>query len=922
MTVVPSPVETASLPRQVREVFADLTERAPRSGRADSGVVGSRLQWTASQMMVQGAGALAGYDALHRDERLLRFGWGFVIGRLEIDGEDRDVRFPVVSHPVRIQPGAGKAGDYFIFSAGDPAVASELADTPYHDSLISELAGNDLTYRSDRDADWLAGLVDALPYDLEVVDSPPERGSEGLYFVATGAVYVDTSRRRGPDPTQLRRWKSLPDLTNTAVSALYGCEEYAAEEIEPSTNAPVTSLPLGHDQIAAVHASRSQPVSVIAGAPGCGKTHTLAAIAQDALAHHQSVLIATQSSYAADVLANLINRYPGPRPVQFGDSERRGRFLTQLGDDAMAHAVSVRESYRVMKEQERLSQRVLDEVEQRLEAEKAYMRVQSGSADALEQYPGLADLAADELDNLRRQADKLDFEPQGRWAAWKRRRLHKRLARRVGSDDFSRLRQAFDEAADRRVAKELSDHGYTEVTQLLAQYDHARARQQEANTEFLNARANKPGPVLDAVAAALTHANRRHRAKLLRDVNPDELTDVAPLWIGTVRDIDAILPQAPGLFDLLILDEAGHMGQRDAVGALSRARRAVIAGDPWQLSTLDETGVRTTSVYDIAATHWPTTDLTEHHRGAPHLIGFSAERFYNGRVEPVTTHPRHHNTSAITVHRVDGTHAEGTATSGDDSDDPQRPATPESSAPSSSSSAVVNHVEIDKALSLLQDLVKDGHSSIALITPFPDQAEALETALVETFTLEELAEHNIASGTVHTFQGSETDEVIALFTATDQDASERLERLADPNLFNVMVTRARRHLHVVTSLQKPPPLVADFLAYCERLPDVSLDGSDVPENAWTKELVDALAAKKIPVRHRYKIGHHFIDLVVGEGEDALAVTCLPHPDGVRAHLDRHRVLKDNDWRHMNAVPSTFDDGADNAITAIQSRLAS
>ncbi|GAB3997488.1 hypothetical protein GCM10029992_20500 [Glycomyces albus] len=73
---------------------------------------------------------------------------------------------------------------------------------------------------------------------------------------------------------------------------------------------------------------------MIAGAPGCGKSHTLAAIALDAVASGRSVLLATQSVHAADVLAELLDRHPGPVPVQFGDTERRGALLARLGGSA------------------------------------------------------------------------------------------------------------------------------------------------------------------------------------------------------------------------------------------------------------------------------------------------------------------------------------------------------------------------------------------------------------------------------------------------------------------------------------------------------------------------------------------------------------------------------------------------------------
>ena len=42
-----------------------------------------------------------------------------------------------------------------------------------------------------------------------------------------------------------------------------------------------------------------------------------------------SVLVATQSGYAAEVLGAMLARYPGPVPILFGDAERRDTIATE-----------------------------------------------------------------------------------------------------------------------------------------------------------------------------------------------------------------------------------------------------------------------------------------------------------------------------------------------------------------------------------------------------------------------------------------------------------------------------------------------------------------------------------------------------------------------------------------------------------------
>src|SRR5205814_2962584 len=92
-------------------------------------------------------------------------------------------------------------------------------------------------------------------------------------------------------------------------------------------------------------------------------------------------------------------------------------------------------------------------------------------------------------------------------------------------------------------------------------------------------------PTLAALAALATalRSGRSARGVQLSRLRDDSLTDALPLWVGTLADIDDLLPPLEGLFDLVILDEASSIEQPLAAPALLRSRRAVIVGDPQQL---------------------------------------------------------------------------------------------------------------------------------------------------------------------------------------------------------------------------------------------------------------------------------------------------------------------------------------------------
>jgi very-short-patch-repair endonuclease len=115
-------------------------------------------------------------------------------------------------------------------------------------------------------------------------------------------------------------------------------------------------------------------------------------------------------------------------------------------------------------------------------------------------------------------------------------------------------------------------------------------------------------------------------------------------------------------FDLVLIDEASQMRPEEAIGALARARQAVIVGDPQQLPPPsffnrrdaddhpdDEEfeKVFAQSILDVARTAFqPTRELLWHYRSRHgSLIAFSNHHFYNNRLivfpSPQEEHPGH-----------------------------------------------------------------------------------------------------------------------------------------------------------------------------------------------------------------------------------------------------------------------------------------
>ncbi|WP_344620430.1 DEAD/DEAH box helicase, partial [Dactylosporangium salmoneum] len=384
-------------------------------------------------------------------------------------------------------------------------------------------------------------------------------------------------------------------------------------------------------------------------------------------------------------------------------------------------------------------------------------------------------------------------------------------------------------------------------------------------------------------------AGRNRRREGLAAQDGPALVRALPLWVGTVADVEDLLPPTPGLFDLVILDEAAHIDQIRAAPVLARARRALVAGDPSQLrfvsfvadvdvaATLERHGlperidVRRSSAFDVAAGAAPVTWLGEHYRCAPHLIGFAARRFYDGRLSLMTRTPASEREAAIDVVRVTG----------------------------ASVRDGVNQAEVDAVLDTVRALAAAGRTGIGVVTPFRAQADALEAALLKELTADEIERLVLRSGTVHAFQGGEADTVLVSLALVDGDSPARLRFAAEPNLFNVMTTRARRRLVVVTSLRSGTGLIADFLAHASAPPSPAAPGpSPVP---WASRLAAELTAAGRDARVAYPVGDWTVDLVI----DGVGYICAPHPDGNAAHLDRQRELLRAGWTLREAFASRW-----------------
>lgn len=838
--------------------WLDDAERAPRRAEIDR---------------------LAALDALHRDERILRRGWGFVAGRTEIEGTPRKVRVPLVSQPVRLDR---NIGGYRIVPAGDLGITPLIEDRDL--AAVMETAPGLatpgwLTATGTQAWLWTAGEATGLPLDSLTAEHrrlPNDR----LVLIARAALFVVRDVFGPALGESLRSWAGR-DLSGTALDALYSG---TARGAPGSPDEPVLSpLPLTEAQARVVARARTAPITVVSGPPGNGKSHTVVAAALEVVHRGGSVLVATQSPHAADVLGGLLARYPGPAPVLFGDAEKRAGLAASLAAGAES-GVPDRELRADRAQTDQDHQRVRDH-ESRLAAALA----DEERAAALTRWqPLLSGLAADVPGAFADDTDparvaELLRDDSSWWRRWRARGAYRRLGVRPGLDP-QRVTDALEAAVAQRTAARLTATGGTDLAPLWAGLHEAEAGLAATVGEAMDRAARSArrwtpaGRRQAAALATALRAGRNRRRELLAALDGPPLVRALPLWIGTVTDVEDLLPPVPGLFDLVVIDEASHVDQVRAAPVLARARRALVVGDPRQLRFVsfvsdvdvaevlhrhgadDRLDVRRVSTYDLAAGSAPATWLDEHHRSAPHLIGFSAKRFYDDRILVTTRTPATDTADVIDVIR-----------SGD---------------------------EVTAVVDVVRELAAAGRAGIGVVSPFRPQADALEAALLAAFPAGRIEELGLRVGTVHAFQGSEAPVVVASLGLAPDDAAGRRRFVADPHLFNVLITRARERFVVVTALDGADGLVGDYLAYAGK-PPVPDEG---PEPlGWAAALAGELRQLGVLVQPGYRVGRWVVDLCAG----TTGVLCGVHPDGPAAHLARQRDLHRLGWTLVDAFPSRW-----------------
>jgi very-short-patch-repair endonuclease/polyhydroxyalkanoate synthesis regulator phasin len=711
-------------------------------------------------------------------------------------------------------------------------------------------------------------------------------------------------------------------------------------------------VPLNAEQRQAVRQGLSNALTVITGPPGTGKSQVVTSLVVNAVRQGRTVLFASKNNKAVDLVESRVNAL-GPRPVLLRLGPDAGRLAGYL-DSVLRGSAGPDDhdlEYGYTTIQNRLRQRVdaleaelganvalrndVDRLEQQVEAlrqhlgEPLFRRIRTLDPLALTQAAGLFRAAFDDASLVGRP-----LWARLVWPFVRKGRLQRlagaraRLVRMLDAIGGEPLDDLSSQAVQAVAAQVVTAAEYFAQLTALSEARSLEALGEEcaavtgelvANSRrlwatWLRLRSSRLRPEhrkllgdFSAIVQILVSGDRTSPAR--RETLGQyaqlfhQITPILCCWAVTSLSVRGRVPFAPGLFDLLVIDEASQCDIASALPLLYRARRAVVIGDPMQLQHISTLSPRqdqdllrrhtlmrdclgwaysTRSLFDLANSLCRREDvvtLREHYRCHADIIEFSNGAFYGGQLRIATDHDRLRrpcrDEPAVRWMDVRGQTV--------------RPA----------SGGAINEMEARAVVEEVLRLVAQGYDgSIGVVSPFRAQASRIRALIQEHQG--PLAGVEFLSDTIHRFQGDERDVMIfssAVSSGVSEAAMAFLRR--NPNLFNVAISRARAALVVVgdreAALSGRVDYLARFAAYSgqvaiERHPATGMPTADLgpeypavphPERVteWERVFYRALYRAGVRPVPQYPADPDVLDFAVVVGGRRLAIAI----DGAMYH---------------------------------------
>lgn len=335
------------------------------------------------------------------------------------------------------------------------------------------------------------------------------------------------------------------------------------------------------------------------------------------------------------------------------------------------------------------------------------------------------------------------------------------------------------------------------------------------------------------------NGKRRNSLRTILSYDFDSFTNFFPIVLTNPSTVSSVIPLKLGVFDVVIFDEASQLRIEDTLASFIRGKIHIVSGDKYQMppssffisdvdvadesddlknpesneelqKTLEKNHllnlITSESLLDFAdQLHFTQAYLDIHYRSRhPDLIEFSNKAFYGSRLIP--TPPLVSEKSAINYHEVKGLYQSEDQT---------------------------NQKECDEVIKIIQEEYNDDPKlTIGVATLNLNQRNLILDKLAEAsaknekfaLMMNDLDSNGFFVKNLENIQGDERDIIIIATTFGRKEDNSFLQnfgpltRKGGYRLLNVIITRAKERLHLVTSIPE------DYYSQYEKL--LNQEGND------------------------------------------------------------------------------------------------
>lgn len=820
---------------------------------------------------------------LYRKEKALYYFSFFVVGRMSNNAEEtnhKKICAPLLYYPAEILEEdetfyvrldfSKQFINYPLISALD-----NIAEESYEQALFEALPETEIGF-----PEYEAMLAALKPYLSEVDFTESYHYPEDLYseealrqarksnvlqFIPASCLGVLTQSKQTRGVLNELAQIARQEHFSRPLQQLFSLPSANPKPIEYSHKfAKYVPANLSNAQNAAIQAAKEETLSVIVGPPGTGKSFTIAALAAELMNEGKSVLIASKTDTAVDVIAHKIEHQLGLK----GCMVRGGRkdYLSALKNylkDILA-GVGIPDS--ALYEARKLS---INELEKQL------MRQQKTQKKAQKQQQKM-------LTYLRKSSQYLqENTPRSFlgawWAKWRKRQIEKKWQK------YGQLWQLSDKLQEqenyrKRLLQELVPIKYQ---------NNIRQALKQNRQDFR------------LFSQAIRSRRDAKQEELFRQIDFSVIFQTFPIWLCNLNDIYDILPLSREIFDVAIIDEASQCDIASCLPIFQRAKRVVIVGDPKQLRHISflsrakqakyrqdfnitlPIDYREESILDLVQEHLSGQQqinfLNEHFRSYPPIIQFSNQQFYQNALRLMQPNDNEAALQSLELVLLESERQE----------------------------AGYNEGEAQFILKALADIPKiaPDAQSVGILSPFRSQVDYIAKLLQKHIAVEIIQKYQLEVGTAHSFQGNEKDLMFISLVVDNRSKGGSFNHLNKADLFNVSISRAAQKQFILLSA-KPESistnsLLGNYLKYLQSdfsqlsIPKEQAVASLISKGKTsTEEIKQALETLGYKCQLDYTIAGTIIELLIEKNKQKLGIDIFGADSKNRDFdLDKTALLK-------------------------------